>query len=217
MNRRLRIAVVDDHPLMRQGIESVLKCEADFELVSVGENADDAVRISTDHNPDLIILDVSMPGCGIKAARQIKAAQPSIRVLFLTVSEEYSDVTAALEAGACGYILKGIGGADLVSTIRCVASGETYITPGFAARLLSTSIQVPKKPQNEPSPFQQLTAREQQILKEVAVGQTNKEIAKRFGLSEKTIKHYMTNILQKLGARNRVEAVAASNGLKTQH
>lgn len=217
MNRRLRIAVVDDHPLMRQGIQSVLGSVDDFEVVSVGENASDALEITGTSSPDIMILDVNLPGCGLKAARQIKEMHPSTRVVMLTVSEEYSDVTTALEAGACAYILKGIGGTDLVNTIRRVAEGQIYITPTFAARLLSTFCQPKNKPSTGALTFSQLTPREQQILREVALGQTNKEIARRFGLSEKTIKHYMTNILQKLGARNRVEAIAATNGLKNMH
>lgn len=217
MNKRLRIAVVDDHPLMREGIVSILSSEQDFEVVSVGENANDAMRICSDNAPDLMLLDVSMPGCGLHAAREIKAASPSVRVLFLTVSEEHAHVTAALEAGACGYILKGIGGADLVSTIRCVATGATYIMPAFAVRLLTNSGQTQRNADIVPSPIEQLTQRERQILKEVAIGLTNKEVARRLGLSEKTVKHYMTNILQKLGARNRVEAVAASSGAKAPH
>ena len=216
MSNPLRIAVIDDHPLMLEGIVSVLKGERDFEVVSVGESANDAVRISTDHVLDLMILDVNMPGCGIQAAQRIRSAQPNINLLFLTVSEEHGHVTAALEAGACAYVLKGIGGADLVKTIRRVAAGETYITPAFAARLLASTNKSLKRVTTEPSPIDQLTSREKQILKEVSTGLTNKEIARRFGLSEKTIKHYMTNILQKLGARNRVEAIAASNGIRLQ-
>lgn len=217
MNKRLRIAVVDDHPLMREGIVSILSSEQDFEIVSVGENASDALRICSDSSPDLMLLDVSMPGCGLHAAREIKAARPGIRVLFLTVSEEHAHVTAALEAGACGYILKGIGGADLVSTIRCVATGATYIMPAFAARLLTPPPQPQPNAHPAASAIDQLTQREKQILKEVAIGLTNKEVARRLGLSEKTIKHYMTNILHKLGARNRVEAIAASSRVNISH
>src|SRR5690606_10529559 len=114
MNRRLRIAVVDDHPLMLQGIQSVVGSVDDFEIVSVGESASDALEITDTSSPDIMILDVNMPGCGLKVARQIKEMHPSIRIVMLTVSEEYSDVTTALDAGACAYILKGIGGADLV-------------------------------------------------------------------------------------------------------
>jgi two-component system, NarL family, nitrate/nitrite response regulator NarL len=217
MSNPLRIAVIDDHPLMLEGVVSVLNCEKDFEVVGVGHCANEAVRLSTERSPDLMILDINMRGCGIQAAQRIRLAHPSISLLFLTASEEHSHVTAALEAGACAYILKGIGGAELVKTIRRVAAGETYITPAFAARLLESSGQPPKKTQPDISPIDQLTVREKQILKEVAIGRTNKEIARQFTLSEKTIKHCMTNILQKLGARNRVEAIAASNGFRPQN
>ena len=216
MNKRLRIAVVDDHPLMREGIAAVLSSVDDFEISATGENASDAIRICSENRPDLMLLDVSMPGCGLSAAREIKAAQPSVRILFLTVSEEHSHVTAALQAGACGYLLKGIGGAELVNTIRCVSAGQAYIMPAFAARLLADPRASAENATSSASQIDSLTQREKQILKEVAVGRTNKEVARRLGLSEKTIKHYMTNILHKLGARNRVEAIAASNRMSNE-
>lgn len=216
MSKRIRIAVVDDHPLMREGISAVLSSEADFEIAGTGENASDAIRISSESCPDLMLLDVSMPGCGLSAAREIKAAQPTVRILFLTVSEEHSHVTAALQAGACGYLLKGIGGAELINTIRCVSAGDAYIMPAFAARLLADPTASTGHASSPARPIDGLTQREKQILREVAVGRTNKEVARRLGLSEKTIKHYMTNILQKLGARNRVEAIAASSRMLTE-
>ncbi len=211
MTDRLRIAIVDDHPLMREGIEHTLRREMDFDVVATGACANDAVRIANELVPDLILLDVNMPGSGLEAARAITSTQPTIRILCLTVSERHDDVTAALEAGVRGYILKGIGGPDLVRTIRSVAVGETYITPEFAARLLATPARTSK---TQPDPLQQLSIREEQILKEVSNGLTNKEIGRKLDLSEKTIKHYMSGVLHKLSARNRVEAIVASRRLK---
>lgn len=212
MTARLRVAIVDDHPLMREGIEHTLRREPDFDVVATGGCANDAIRIANELSPNLMLLDVNMPGSGLEAARAITASHPEIRTLCLTVSERHEDVTAALEAGVRGYILKGIGGPDLVRTIRSVAAGETYITPEFAARLLATPLRTQKS--STPDPLQQLSIREEQILKEVSNGLTNKEIARKLDLSEKTIKHYMSGVLHKLSARNRVEAIVASRRLK---
>ncbi len=206
----LRIAIIDDHPLMRQGIEYTLRREKNFHVVATGGSADEAVAIARDYKPDVILLDISLPGCGLAAAKAITAADPAIRILVLTVSERHEDVSAALKAGARGYILKGIGGGDLVKTICSVAAGETYITPQFAARLLTKPAEVADPAADS---IGQLSLREQQILKEVSLGLTNKEIAKKLNLSEKTVKHYMSGVLQKLSARNRVEAVVASRRL----
>lgn len=211
MTKKLRIAVIDDHPLMRAGVEHTLSREEDFEIVGSGSSASEAVSIAQSSSPNLMLLDVNMPGGGINAAKEISEACPTVRLLFLTVSERMEDVTAALEAGVRGYVLKGIGGPDLVRTIRSVAAGETYITPDFAARLLTTPAARSKEARQ---PVEALTAREEQILREVSLGLTNKEIARKLDLSEKTIKHYMSGVLQKLSARNRVEAVVASRRLK---
>ncbi|WP_295557668.1 response regulator transcription factor [uncultured Hyphomicrobium sp.] len=213
MMTKLRIAVVDDHPLMRAGVQHTLSLEEDFEVVGLGGCADDAIEIARSQSPGLMLLDVNMPGGGLNAAKEIGTACPSVRLLFLTVSERMEDVTAALEAGVRGYVLKGIGGPDLVRTIRSVASGETYITPDFAARLLAAPA-TRSKERDERAPLEALTIREEQILREVSLGLTNKEIARKLDLSEKTIKHYMSGVLHKLSARNRVEAIVASRRLK---
>lgn len=216
MLKPLRIAIVDDHPLMRAGIGATLKRDTGFEVVASGASAEDAIKIANEFTPDIMLIDVNMPGSGMTAARTISKEHPEIRVLFLTVSERQEDVTNALEAGARGYILKGISGPDLLRTIHSVANGETYITPEFAARLLASPISRSPTACKTLDPDLHLSVREEQILREVALGQTNKEIAKKLELSEKTIKHYMSGILQKLSARNRVEAVLASKRLRDE-
>lgn len=206
MNHRLRLVVVDDHPLFREGVVHTFSREPDLEVVGTGSTAAEAVRLARDKKPDLALLDVSMPGGGLIAAREISASQPRVHTIFLTVSEDPQTVESALAAGARGYILKGISAADLVRTIRAIASGETYITPDFAARLIASKPAVASVLRADTEP---LTPRERGIINEVARGLTNKEIARKFNLSEKTIKHYMSGVLQKLGARNRMEAVNA--------
>lgn len=211
MAELIRMAVVDDHPLLRLGVEHIFRQEPDFELVGSGSSGDDAIRIAREHAPDLMLLDVSMPGGGLEAALAIREACPDIKIVFLTVSEREEDVSAALDAGARGYILKGIGGPDLVRTVRQIAAGETFITPEFAVRLLATSGgRLPKSPTGDAQPAQKLNTREEQVLRELSLGLTNKEIARKLNLTEKTIKHYMTGLMQKLNVRNRVEAVLAS-------
>jgi DNA-binding NarL/FixJ family response regulator len=158
---------------------------------------------------DVMLLDVSMPGGGIDAARALKACYPNLKTIVLTVSEREDDVTAAIVAGVKGYVLKGIGASDLVRIVGAVARGETYVSPGLAQRLLVKMQQrwtagTPSKDINA-----QLTVREEQILGQASLGLTNKEIARKLQLSEKTVKHYMTSVLQKLQARNRVEAIIA--------
>jgi DNA-binding NarL/FixJ family response regulator len=210
MSDAVRIAVVDDHPMVRAGIAYTLEPDPEFELVASGESAEDAIRIAHTDKPDMMLLDVDMPGGGLEAARAIRLAHPSIRVIFLTVSERHEDVIAALEAGVRGYILKGISGPDLLRTLHSVSTGETYITPGFATRLLAAPQQRPKIVTPDLDLSRQLSIREIQVLKEVARGRTNKEIAISLNLTEKTIKHYMSNALSKLSVRNRMEAVNAA-------
>lgn len=209
MTAQIRIAVVDDHPLLREGVVGTLRA-AGLDVVGVGASAADAVRIAAEHAPQVMLLDISMPGGGVEAARAIAKAHPGIRTIVLTVSEREDDVIAAMEAGARAYILKGVGGPELLATIRAVSRGETYIAPQIAARVLSRmQRRVNGGASKAKAVESELTLREEQIMDQVAKGLTNKEIALKFSLSEKTVKHYMTSVMQKLQVRNRVQAVLA--------
>lgn len=205
MSSSLRIAVIDDHPLLRDGVVNTLEREEGFKVVGVGACADDALRIASELSPDLMFIDISMPGNGIDAARAVCKQHPMMKIIMLTVSEREEDVMAAMDAGAHGYVLKGITGRDLVATTHAVSRGESYITPQFAARLLA-KMRPSDTEKSVRRAEEHLTAREEQILDEVTAGLTNKEIARKLSISEKTVKHYMTIVLQKLRVRNRVEA-----------
>jgi two-component system, NarL family, nitrate/nitrite response regulator NarL len=197
-----RTVLVDDHPLFREGVAATLSADPAFEVVGQGESAEGALRLCTSLLPDLLLLDLNMPGGGLNAARAVAGACPVTRIVMLTVSEDEADVLSALKAGARGFVLKGVSGRELRGILAAVAAGEVYVTPGLAASMLRdmTSGKATSRPLDD------LTPREHQILEGVASGLSNKEIARNLELTEKTVKHYMTNILQKLQVRNRVEA-----------
>ena len=136
MAEPLQIAIVDDHPLFREGVAHTLRAYPDIEVVAEGESTADALRIASERIPDVMLLDVSMPGGGLDAVRGIAAAFPVIKLVMLTVSENEDDVTAALRAGARAYVLKGVAARELVRIIRAVAAGEVYVTPSLASSLL---------------------------------------------------------------------------------
>jgi len=175
-------------------------------VIGVGANAEEAISLVAGHMPDLVLLDISMPGGGIAAAQRIAEAYPAVKIVMLTVSEQDEDVHAALKAGARGYVLKGIGGAELIQVVRDVAMGSSYVSPSLAARLLKEAGEGGAKGATPASRLDDLTEREREILSHVADGMSNKEVARALDLQEKTVKHYMTNILKKLQVRNRVEA-----------
>jgi two-component system, NarL family, nitrate/nitrite response regulator NarL len=206
MLQKIRVAVIDDHPLFREGVIQTFCKSEGFELVAMGASCDDAVQIAKGANVDVMLLDIQLPGGGgIEAAQLINALPSHTKIIMLTASESEDHVSAALEAGACGYILKGISGRDLALTVRAVQNGDIYVTPTLAARMLKSIHRRPAVTKPEPAMFI-LTPREEDILECVAVGQTNKEIANKLNISEKTVKHYMTTIMHKLHVRNRVEA-----------
>jgi two-component system nitrate/nitrite response regulator NarL len=200
------MVIVDDHPLLREGVAHTLRAEPDIELVGEGETAADAIRLARDLLPDIMLLDITMPGGGLTAVETIALTCPVTKIVMLTVSEEEDDVLAALKAGAKAYILKGIAARELVSILRAVYAGEVWVTPKLAASLLTDITRGATKPGAEDGPLDDLTEREYGILTLVAAGLSNKEIGQQLYLTEKTIKHYMTNILQKLHVRNRLEA-----------
>jgi len=204
MSPSIRIGIVDDHPMLREGVANTLKKRADLQVVEQGANADEARDIAQRVRPDVMLMDVNMPGDVFASVRFISTELPDVKVLMLTVSESENDAFQALEAGARGYVLKGVSGPELVQAIRSVAKGETYITPEFANKLVSNI----KKHEAETQKFD-LTQREEEVIVEVSKGLTNREVAEKLLISEKTVKHHMGCVMQKLNARNRVEAVTA--------
>lgn len=207
MSDKIRIAVVDDHPMLREGVMHTLGAHADMDIVAEGATAADAIRIAEEWLPDVMLLDVSLPGGGVEAVRAIASSCPVVKIAMLTVAQDEETVSSALGAGARGYILKGISGQELSDAVRNIHSGEDYVSPGLAARLLaemgSKSIFRQREGQDV---FSALSPREESILVLVADGLSNRQVGEKLNLSEKTIKHYMTNILQKLRVKNRVEA-----------
>ena len=205
MSNQTKIVLVDDHPLFRDGVARTLESDPAFDVVGQGATADDAFRLVGEHLPEVVLLDISMPGGGIDAAGRISLGFPAVKIIMLTVSENDEDVIAALRAGARAYILKGVSGPDLMGIIKGVCEGGSYVSPNLAARLL---VEMQHKGDRSKSndPLDALTAREEQILRLIARGLSNKEIGGDLSIKEKTVKHYVTNILQKLQVRNRVEA-----------
>ena len=196
--------LADDHPIFRDGLARTLQESGVFTVLGAGGSADEAVALVERHKPALALLDISMPGGGIDAARRVRAVSPETRIAILTVSEADEDVAGALRAGAIGYVLKGISGSELVAVLSGIARGEAHVSPGLAARILGDFQSPPRRRSKDP--IDTLTAREEDILRRVAKGMSNREVAEALGIQEKTVKHYMTSILEKLAARNRVEA-----------
>lgn len=215
MTGTIRIAIVDDHPLFREGVTRSLTEIGGFEMVGEGATAQDAERIVSTVRPDILLLDISMPGGGLAAVASILADHPTQKIVMLTVSEANADVTRALNAGVQGYILKGVGSRALADILRNVAAGESYLTPALSARLLS-DLQSPQPANGLADRLRQLTERQTEILRLVAEGLSNKEVALRLELQEKTVKHHMTGVLSKLNVRNRTEAALMMREFRDQ-
>ena len=205
---RLRVAIFDAQPLFRAGVAAALHGCENVDLIAEGNSAAEAFRVAGKHPLDIMLVDIGIPGGGSDAVATIARMWPAIRIVILTNSERSEDVTACLQSGARGYILKHIDAAELLKTLRTVAMGEVYLSPSLGARLFAQAAAAQKLAASQLVPSD-LTAREEQILTHVSVGATNKEIARTLKISEKTVKYYMTNIMQKLQVRNRVEAVVA--------
>ncbi len=208
----IRILIADDHPLFREGVAQSLASEPGFAVVGQAGSGEEAFSLVGELLPDVLLLDVTMPGDGgIVTAGKVATAWPVVRIMMLTVSEDQDTLMAALKAGARGYVLKGVTARDLANAVRVIAGGDIYISPALAGGIL---FELTANKQDD-DPLTMLTDRERDILSLVAEGLTNREIGDQLHLAEKTIKHYMTNVLQKLHVRSRVEAalLAQKHGL----
>lgn len=209
MSNSIDILVVDDHPLFRQGVVNSLEMVADFKVVGETSSGEEALGLALSLMPDVVLLDVSMPGWnGIVTAEKIALACPATAIVMLTAADDKDKLLAALKAGARGYVLKGVSAKELADVVRSACAGEVYVSPSIAAEMLVSLTRG-----KAPDPLQELTDREREILELIGTGLTNREIGEKIFLSEKTIKHYVTNILQKLQVRSRVEAAL----LATRH
>jgi len=207
MSDKIHVVIADDHTLFREGLAGIIAGAEDFEVVGQAGTMEEAVQLARDLLPDFILLDIDMPGGGLEAARIVAEECPVTRIIILTSSEEDDHLIGALKIGARAYILKGVAARELIRILLAVWAGESYVPPMLAASLLLEMREAHSQQKQVASPLDELTPREREILESLAAGLSNKEIGEKLFLSEKTVKHYMTNILQKLQVRNRVEAV----------
>jgi DNA-binding NarL/FixJ family response regulator len=207
----IRALIVDDHALFRRGLEMVLAAEPDIELVGEASDGEEAVRKAGESLPDVVLMDIRMPrSSGIEACRAMKEVAPSAKIIILTISDEEEDLFEAIRAGASGYLLKDIPLDEVADTVRAVHGGQSLINPSMAGKLLTEFATLARRDEEERAqqiPAPRLTEREMQVLKLVARGMNNRDIAKELFISDNTVKNHVRNILEKLQIHSRMEAV----------
>lgn len=197
----IKLLLVDDHPVFREGLAALLGTRSNFQIVGQASNGGEAVKLAREFSPDLVLMDINMPGVnGIEATRQIHSELPDTRIVILTVSDEEEDLFEAVRAGAQGYIVKSLTSRDVLDFIEKAAQGEAAFTPRLASRALL--LLGGRKQAERPL----LTARERLVLEQLVRGHSNATIAKNLGLSEATVRFHLRNILSKLHAHSRTEA-----------
>ena len=206
----IRVYLLDDHEVVRRGIRGLLEQEDDIEVVGESGSAAEATRRIPALRPDVAVLDGRLPdGSGIDVCRDIRSIDPSIQALILTSYDDDQALFAAIMAGAAGYILKQIKGNDLVDTVRRVADGQSLLDPAVTQRVLDRIRRGPEQPHE----LRNLTDQERRILEHIAEGRTNREIADRLSLAEKTVKNYVSSLLAKLGLESRTQAAVLATRL----
>jgi two-component system, NarL family, nitrate/nitrite response regulator NarL len=217
MSAAVRILVVDDHTLFRRGLTALLARDASLQVVGDAADAGQAQRRAAELQPDLILLDNHLPGVnGVDALPALRQAAPAARIMMLTVSEDESDLAAALRGGACGYLLKTIEGEALVTAIHRAMRGASVVAEEMTGKLVAAYRGAAAAPADgeaapsPPSPIEQLSPRERDILRGIARGASNKEIARTLGIAETTVKIHVQHVLRKLGFSSRVQAAVAA-------
>ena len=206
----LRVLIADDQALVSAGFRSILETEDDIEVVAEAHDGHTAVRLARELRPDIVLMDIRMPGLdGLEAARRVLADTPdgSVHVLMLTTFDLNEYVYEALQIGASGFLLKDVPAEQLAAGIRTVARGEALLAPSITRRLIEEFTRPPPAPPEPPAGFDELTPRELEVFKLMANGLSNSEIAERLVLSEATVKTHVARVLMKLGLRDRIQAV----------
>ncbi len=207
MAETVRIAIVDDHPFFRDGVRRALQKAKHISVVAEGASAADALQIASEHTPNLMLIDITMPGSGIDAVRDIQVRHPDIKIVMLTGSDDDEHLTAALAAGAAGYLLKGTDTAELLDAVRAVLDNQAYITPALSMRVLLDSVRS-QGAAARGAVRSPLTRREGEILDAAVRGLNNIEIAAELKIAVPTVKNTLSRIFEKLKVRNRREAIA---------
>ena len=211
----IKILLVDDQRLMREGLRTLLELESDFEVVGEAGDGQSALVAAAQCHPDVVLMDIRMPGMdGVEATRRLVADDPHARVIILTTFDDETYVFEGLRAGALGYLLKDLSGEELARAIRTVMHGGALIEPSVARKVFAEFARLapPQRPPNAGLP-EPLSEREMDVLKLVAAGMSNREIGTRLSLAEGTVKNYVTNVLQKIGVRDRTQAAIRAKEL----
>ena len=214
--KKLRLLLVDDQALFREGLRTLLALQADFEITGEAANGEEAVALARKLVPDVVLMDLRMPVLGgVEATRRITAEAPAARVIVLTTFEEDEEVFAALRAGAAGYLLKASPSAKLCEAIRLAARGESLLEPSVAAKVVAEFARIgDREPRRSFPPLAEpLSIRERDVLRLLAEGRSNKEIAGELGIAEGTVKNHMSNVLGKLGVLDRTQAALRAREL----
>lgn len=203
---KITVLLADDHAVLRAGLKMLLENQPDLTVIGEAEDGATALRLTQELSPDILLLDVSMPGMdGLQALRAIRAAVPACRVLLLTMHEEKAILRQALQAGASGYVLKKSAESELLTAIRAAARGEAFVDPGMTKVMIEGYLGLPPGPAAAGLKAKSLTAREVEVLQLVAAGYTNREVAEKLVISVKTVETHKAHITDKLGAKSRVE------------
>lgn len=211
-----RVLLVDDHVLFREGLVSLLDPQPDMKVVGQAGSVREAIGLARQLQPDLVLMDISLPdGTGVEATRAILAERPVTRIVFLTVHEDDEQLFAAIRAGARGYLFKNVRAADLLKQVRGVVRGDAGVSPALARRILEEFSRLPATQQADTFQKTDLTAREIEIVREIARGASNRQIARQLIISENTVKNHVRNVLSKLHLRSRrdVATYARDRGL----